>query len=455
MIKDARKVKIVVMDYHFLYLPLFYAQHKAFFGYIPENYQIEITRSAEHTDVATFEMLMDTSSAKNARVDFAVADPSAILSRPTFADPAPAILAALISNTAFWAVDRKSHTIITPQDLATFQNIIAFHPGTTSYAIAQRIFKSANKTPSIKSVHPQQELVALQDSKNTVALSPDILGIDALIFEKHQYNIDLALGTTQEFQNVFMTALLSRQDVVEEHRDLVVGLIKALQWSLMLVKAQAPDLLAYAETRFGEPQERIKNALHLAAKSQVFPLTVEVSSVTWMNAAQIYYDSTPAGYGLDQQKNARHLFQHVVQPYLALSRSAVNELYSQFSAPSKTESLWLRALRLSLVVLLCLGAGLILQQWSDWKAVVVFVVCTLLAIVLEMWLKLRRASLTWYSHWFFCGAFQVILVAWLSPEIRAHIPLGTYLPPTAALALFIAELRLVHEEHKKLSGGGK
>ena len=454
MPKHPQKMKIVIMDDHFLYLPLFYAQSENFFGHIPEGYNIEITTSSDHTDELTFKMLMDTNSAKNADINFAVADPTIILSHQASYEATPAILAAMISNTAFWAVDRKSHIVIEPQDLAAFQNIIAFHPGTTSYSIARRIFKDAKKPPSILPVHPNQELIALLRNTNTVALSPDILGIDALLHEKDQFNIDLVLGTTQEFQNVFMTGLISRQDVVAQHRSMIIGLLKALQFSLMQVRAQAPELLAFSEHRFPHPKERIESALHRAAKAHVFPLTIEVSPVTWMNAAKIYYESTSVGFGQLEQQKARSVFQHVVQPYLALSSEAVNDLYSQVTAPSKTESQWLKALRISLIVILCLGVGICLQQWFDWKAITVVILCTLTAIALEVWLKLKRNSVTWFYHWFYCIAFQLVLLMWVTPAIRSNLPLTTYLPFPIAAAILFQEMKLVHDERKKLGDGG-
>jgi len=454
MPKDQKKMEIVIMDNHFLYLPLFYAQSKDFFGHVPEGYSIEIITSPAHTDVAAYKMLMDTSSRKNTSVNFAIADPTTVLSHPATYDATPAILAAMISNTAFWAVDRNSHTVIKPQDLATFQNIIAFQPGTTSYSIAQRIFKDANKSPSIIQVNPNQELIALQKSTNTVALSPDILSIDKLIHEEEKFHIDLELATTQEFQNVFMTALISRQDVVDQHRSMIVGLLKALQLSLLLVRAQAPDLLKFAEQRFPLAKDRVESALNRASKAHVFPLSIEVSLVTWMNAAKLYYESIPAGFDHPNQENARLVFKHAVQPYLALSREAVSDLYSRFTEPAKTEPLWPKVLRLSLVVVLCLGVGIAIKQWSDWKAIMVFILGTVPAIAIEKWLKLERTSLHWFVHWFTCGLIQLVLIAWVSPEIKAHIPLVTILPPAAILTLLYAELRVVQEELKKAEKQG-
>lgn len=448
-----RKIKIVVMDKHFLYLPLYYAKYRNFFGFVPRNYELEIVLSAGHTDESAYQMLMDSGYGKNTEVDFAVADPSVTLNTSNSFEGTPAILASLITNTAFWAVDRKTHQIVLPKDLADFQKIIAFKPGTTSHSIAQRIFRDASKSPSIQPVNPSQELIALQKSTNTVALSPDILGIDHLLFYQKHFNIDLALGTTQEFSNVFMTAFLSRQDVVEQHRPLVMGLLKALQLSLILVRAQAPDLIEYAADRFGDSKDRVRSALNRAEQAQVFPPSIEVSVASWMNAAKIWYESGDRQFLSDEQKEAKLRFQNIAQPHLSLAKAAIDELYSQVSTTNRTLSTWKSALRTSGAAALCFGVATAVVKWCHWSGIGVLLLSTTLAILLASWLRLNRASSTWFLHWFYCAAIQFVILAWLSPELKALIPIQTFIPVTIAATLLFLEIRLVHDEHKKLTEG--
>lgn len=452
---EKKTLQIVVMDEHFLYLPLYYAYDKKFFGLLPEDYELKIIRSTDRTDASAYRMLMDTRSVARTNVAFAVADPTTTLRDVSYEHSAPAILAALINNTAFWAVDRRTHVIRNPKDLAVFKQIIAFKPGTTSHSIAQRIFRDAERNQSILPVNPSQELIALEESTDTVALSPDILAIDHLLSHKSKYNIDLSLGTTEEFNGVFMTALLSRQDIVDQHRHLTIGLLKALQLANILVKSQAPDVITFAMERHSETRDHVESALRRAEIDQVFPLSIEVSNVTWTKAAKIWFESTDAGFGPEQQNLARMTFQHAAQPYQALARSAVNELYSRVSAPIPTESLWPKVLRLSLVTVLSMMVGISAAKWSDWRGVLVIAVSTIIAISLDGWLKLKRHSISWLYHWLFCLGFQFVLFAYFSPEIVRLIPLNTYLPPGIAFALFLAELRLVHDERKKVLDGAR
>jgi hypothetical protein len=449
MSTEQKKIQIVVMDRHFLYLPLYYAKNKSFFGFIPDHYEIEIIVSADHTDESAYEMLMDTGYGKSTNVDFAVADPTMVLTSSKF-DRTPAILAALISNTAFWAVDRKTHQIVLPKDLADFQQIIAFKPGSTSHSIALRIFRDAKKPQAIHPVNPTQELVALQKTTNTVALSPDILGIDHLLYYEKHFNIDLALGTTQEFSNVFMTALLSRQDIVENHRALVLGLLKALQLSLILVRAQAPELIDYAADRFSDSKDRVRSALNRAEQAQVFPPSVEVSVASWLNAAKIWYESKGVNFEAAEQTEAKLKFQNIAQPHLRLAKTAVDELYSQVSTPPKEKrSSWSSAMRASAAAILCFVIGSAVIKWCHWSAIGVFMLGTTISVLLATWLKLKRASPTCFLHWFYCASFQLVLFAWLSPTLKGLITITTYIPLSVAAALLLLEIKLVHDERKK------
>lgn len=178
-------VFIIQMDQHFLYLPIYFAKHKGFFGYVPDEYEIDFKTSLERTDISAYEELMLRRTNEN-EIKFAITDPTVVINRPLGVhEPSPVILAAMITNAAFWAVDHRAHEIKHFSDLGSFDKVIAYHPGTTSYGIAARVLREAGKDVSelnIKTVNRGEELLALTYSEHgTVAISPDILEIDALI----------------------------------------------------------------------------------------------------------------------------------------------------------------------------------------------------------------------------------------------------------------------------------
>src|SRR4051794_29401892 len=114
-------VAITVTDEHFLYLPLYYAQSKEFFDFLP-NCEIEINPSPDLTDVSAFNTLMSADSEQTAV--FALADPATALAYRSSFGPPPAILAAVITTAAFWAVDHRSREIHFLNQLSGFDSII-------------------------------------------------------------------------------------------------------------------------------------------------------------------------------------------------------------------------------------------------------------------------------------------------------------------------------------------
>lgn len=328
---DPIQVSIMEMAHHFLYLPLHFAEKANYFNFIPPNYKISIESAPSKTDKEAYNLLIRGSTPGRPFIGFAVCDPAELILDEEDHLLKPVILAGLITNSSFWAVDRKTHTVRFLTDLALFDNIIAFREGTTSYGIARRIYRDANKPPSIQSVDPGNELTTLTSSKTgTMALTPDILGIDKLIADRHDdYKVHLALGTTPEYNNVLVTALLSRSDVVEEHPKLVNGLLRALQRAMLLVRFSDPRVIQFAMDDHGESESRIVGALRRAADAQVFPATINVSFAHWENAARAAIDSAGRSYDEKEHDRSKAIYKSAVEPY----QGRINRIISEDILP--------------------------------------------------------------------------------------------------------------------------
>lgn len=333
-----RKIQIIQMAEHFLYLPIYYAKAKNFFGKIPPQYSVEVVSARPKTDEQAFRALMDVSSDKRRSVVFAVCDPTVVLTVDSGSRATPAILAGLITNAAFWAVDHRSRRVKLLRDLAEFDRMIAYHPGTTSYAIARRIFH--DKQDKIYCVDPKEELSTLTESpRNSVALSPDILEIEALITGDDHYDIDLAIGSTPEYNNVLVTALLSRADVVRDDPDLVGGLLEALQLSLFAVAAGGQEFSTWAAQRFVEEDVHlVDRALNRAREAQLFPTTIDVNEAHWLNAARTVAAAIDRQYDDASAAEAKNMFETAVAPYRHLAREAVVERVLRRVIPAMGQS---------------------------------------------------------------------------------------------------------------------
>src|ERR1700682_4308360 len=124
-----RSIHILQMDKHFLYLPIYFAEDRNFFGFLPKEVKVVIDSSDKHTDISTYDQMMDRSP-RYREFEIAITDPIQILRTPLNARVKPAVLATLVTNAAFWAVNHASHLVSAFRDLGAFERVIAYAPGT-------------------------------------------------------------------------------------------------------------------------------------------------------------------------------------------------------------------------------------------------------------------------------------------------------------------------------------
>jgi hypothetical protein len=436
------ELKIVTMDSHFLYIPLFYAESKNYFGLLPPNYKITIIRSSERTDSSAFSMLMDTTSNKHQTIDFAVCDPACVLEANYGAGPFPVVLAELISNTAFWAIDRTSPPTSFLKDLERFTSIIAFHPGTTSYGIAKRISRRAGrKQTPIKSVFPNEELHALRASDSgTVALSPDILGIDDLLANFDEFKVYLALGTTREYNSVLLTGLMTRDDVVRDHRDLVVGILTSLQQAMVLIKQMTPEVVTYANLRFsGYGEDQVVRAFKRAEEGNVFPSSIEVREAHWMNSAQVAADAKNEPF---DQVAALGLFHKHIAPYAPLAQQAKRDVYARIAnalRPSPKPSFG----SVYGLPVFWLTLGAVSAFFFHWYSTIAIILALTVGTYIARFAAFPRRSSGLYFHWASMASIVILAIGGFTYQWKLDLVLGLMVP----IVLF--DLAIVHAETKK------
>jgi hypothetical protein len=309
--KDKIRVTILVMDRHFLYLPVYLAQFDhpesgklPFFGKVPPQYSVEVTlpqRTSDRTDAAVFDALMDARLGSS-DIMFAVCDPTVLLGRQ---DKNALMAASLISSSAFWAVNHNAQNVRLVSDLSSFDRIICYGEKTTSNLIARRIVKrDTNKLIVVNSTDEIERLENL--GEGTLAISPELLKIANLIHGPHRpgekrAEIVLELCTTKEFSNVLTTALFTRAEVVETHPELVSGVLAALQSALLAIHAGHPMVAECARHSYTDTF-CLDEALAIAIRGNVFPETIQVRRDRWQRACEFYYISHAMAAGQDKSK---------------------------------------------------------------------------------------------------------------------------------------------------------
>ncbi len=393
--------KIVVSDEHFLYLPLYYARYKNYFELLPKDCGIEIIRSTQRTDKSAFAMLMDENTADFRKIDIAVCDPSSVM---LYAEPKahPVVLAGLITNSAFWAVNHKSNRVTFFDHLATFDRIISFKKGSTSYGIASRIFCDPAKAEFIQTVNPNEELNLLVDSgPGTLALSPNILRIQELIESRSEtFGIELALAETNEYRDMLVTALLTRRDVLERKPLLIKGLLEAIQTALVKVRNEDYEVVAYACDRFGVQEHTVQKALAEARRVDVYPPNIKVSQPTWIKLSELSFYSNAKPFDDAARLNALNVYRIAVEQYSGWASDAVRAVESRGVNPppppppqNLLNSLW-PLLRDAIPPLLTFAMLCGIYVWKSPSPLPWYVYCGLLiGVVIAMGVA-RRARIT-------------------------------------------------------------
>ena len=228
--KSKINVTILVMDRHFLYLPVYLAQFDhpesgklPFFGKLPPEYSVEVKLAQrERTEP------MPVYSRCSWTLGLARATsclPCATLRCFLIVHIRTLMAASVISNSAFWAVNHDAQKVKLFSDLSLFERVICYKEKTTSNLIARRIVK--RDTRKLVVVESTDEIDRFESlGEGTLAISPELLKIANLVHGplapgEKRAEIVLELCTTKEFSNVLTTALFTRVEVVEKHPTLV------------------------------------------------------------------------------------------------------------------------------------------------------------------------------------------------------------------------------------------
>lgn len=404
-------VRIVLMERHFLYLPMLLAAKKNFYSAIPAGYRVALDVTANSTDDDAINMLMDR-SARNSDVWFAVCDPAAAL-KFAEADPKPAVLAALVTNTAFWAVNHDANPARNVAGLNAFDRLVCFAKGTTSFAIANAILKMApGNKPSLYVVKPKQELVTLVDrGDKTLVLSPDILGIEALTRDSHKgIRVQLALGRTAEFSNMLVTALVGLDDIVRLHPNLVSGLLSAIYCALLETKTRSNDAFECVSAAFGqfiptisvdpaqetaEKRECIETALKIAEDAGVFPATITIARPQWSRAVEMAFRSSNTRF---DEADIDGTFKTLVEPYRHLADNVIRSTLQPLFVKSQMQPVVTLGQQLGWLVTASLVAVLV-HALTNWSGALLAVVCFAFGFYSAASIELQRHRPAYVAHW--------------------------------------------------------
>jgi hypothetical protein len=147
-------------------------------------------------------------------------------------------------------------------------------------------------------------------------------------------SVVLPIGSTSEYNDVMVTALTTRDDVVRDHPELVRGLLRAIQRASIIVKCGFEYLINYAAERFNQARDQVALALDAANKAMVFPVNLAVGRPQWENACDAYLASLDTNANAKRRAKIQKLFADSVEPHTLFAHEAMRQEFSALEAPS-------------------------------------------------------------------------------------------------------------------------
>ena len=332
MAKNQKKVYVLQMVDTFLYLPLYYAIDHNFFGFLDNDkfiYEVQTKKAWGQTDRNVFDMLTQRVASSSSDIFFAVGDPRSLADERH--DPRSsnvALIGALITGTAFWAVNHGQGTTSTVSDLCKFKGIVSFEEGSTSYDLAKSIVCDAeDQAPQIIQVKPEQEFAKLKSGgPDQVILTPNVIAVSEFLQDNSAYSVEISIGSHYEFSDLLLTSIAVKSKVIDDDPFLVAGFLKGIQHAMNSIHSKSDHLVNYACKTFKSDKLTIEKALQLSFDSRVFPQSIKVNEALWMRALSGYLRSDGIPVTNDDIRHYKYVYSIVAAQYESFVSASVHDV---------------------------------------------------------------------------------------------------------------------------------
>jgi hypothetical protein len=330
MAKQKKKVFVLQMVDTFLYLPLYYAIDHNFFGFLDNDkfiYEVQTKMAWGQTDRNVFDMLTQRIASSSSDIYFAIGDPRSLADKRQ--DPKSlniALIGALITGTAFWAVNHGQKTTSTVIDLCKFKDIVSFEEGSTSYDLAKSIVCDAeDQAPQIIQVKPQQEFAKLKTGgPDQVILTPNVIAVSEFLQDNSAYSVEISIGSHYEFSDLLLTSIAVKSQVIVDDPFLVDGFLKGIQHAMNSLHSKSDHLVNYACKMFKSDRPVIEKALQLSFDSRVFPQSIKINEALWMRALSGYLRSDGISVTHDDIRHFKDVYSVVGARYESFVSASVH-----------------------------------------------------------------------------------------------------------------------------------
>lgn len=272
-----QKVKVAQVGEFFLYMPLYYAAEKGFFG--KHGLELEIVNSGgDEKSVA---------AVISGDVTFGVGD-------PTFSPIAgqrgvkTRIIAAVLNRMPFWGVTFKAAipVIDDPKQLNGY-SVATFPSPSTAYTVQSEMFKEAGLEPNIRQVQFGALLPALKSGAADIALE-----IEPNVSIASNEGARVLYSFAKRYGDFSVTGVSVLQATIEKKPELVRAFVKALNEAEIFAHANPADVEEFAVKRFPSLDPAVaRAAIRRMLQENAFPPTAKISEAAWRKAIELRVQS--------------------------------------------------------------------------------------------------------------------------------------------------------------------
>lgn len=259
-----------------LYLPLYHAIEKGYF----REAGLEVNLVTGGTATNSFASMLSGES------DFSVADPMYVpISREKGGQTK--VVAQLVGRIAIWGVTFDPQ--VTSMTAATIKGKkISTHPNPMSaYAYTTKLIQDSGLRPD-KDVElitstPGTEIVPFLNRQVNFMVSVEPNVSKAVAEGAH-----VVLSYPQALGDQVLTGVMTREDYIKGHPDVVTAVVKALQKSLNDIRANPGNAMASAKKYFPQLEEPIiQSAINRMVADDVIPRSILISEESWNKALAV------------------------------------------------------------------------------------------------------------------------------------------------------------------------
>ncbi len=266
-------VKVAQVGEFFVYMPLYYANERGFFG--KENIGVTIVNTGGDEKSVAAVISGDAT--------FGVGD-------PTFAAIAGQkgqdvrIVASVLNGVPFWGVAKDPNVpeITDPRQLKGY-TVGTFPAPSTAYTLQARMFRQGGLEPSIRQAQFGTLLPLLESGQVDI-----VLELEPNVSIATSRGAHVVYSMAKQYGPFAMTGVSVSGQTIKNDSDLVRRFVRALDAAERHAHANPEDVVAFAKTRFPDlPPGVAEEGARRMLGSGTFPPTARVSEDGWRAALEL------------------------------------------------------------------------------------------------------------------------------------------------------------------------